>query len=61
MAFKKKGYFVEEHFRKENLIDKQNRFSGDEKIDIKDLNNDLLSKIIDNKNKKKLFIKNRVC
>ena len=36
------GDFVEEHFRKENVIVNYNKFSGDEEIK-KDLNNDLLS------------------
>ena len=48
---KKNGYFVEEHFRKEHVINNYNKFSGDEEI-TKDLNNDLLSeKNIKNKKK----------
>jgi len=44
------GDFVEEHFRKEYVIDNYNKFSGDEEIK-KDLNNDLLSEKIENINK----------
>ena len=43
------GDFVEEHFRKEYVIDNYNKFSGDEEIK-KDLNNDLLSEKIENIN-----------